>query len=434
MCDTEPVNELYHLTTAAEWEHRDERGLRAPSLETEGFIHCSTISQVSGSARRFFGDTNDTVVLRIDPARVTAPIVWEDSLNHGGRFPHIYGPLNLDAVTDIVAFGPISADKAPLPSALGGDDRLERRFGVRWGLAGGVGIASVAETCRLARWADEVGFDSFWVSQSTAVDPIVALSAASAEAPGLAEVGTSIVPLYGRHPFGLAQATRTAQSAWSGRFTLGIGPSHRDTVEATLGLSWDRPFSYTQEFLDGLLPLLSGNEVEAVGSQLTTRGALAIDAPPTTILLAGLGPRMLALAGARCAGTTVGQCGPRTIEEYVAPSINAAAAEAGRSQPRVVALVRVCVTDGSTAQNDKARALAREVAAFYEALPSYAAVIAREGVAEASELFLIGTASEVTDGLAAYAAAGATDLRVEVSAPDEAMAAATRDALVAQLN
>ena len=80
-------------------------------------------------------------------------------------------------------------------------------------------------------WAAAAGFESFWLSQVFGVDPIVALAAVDAEFPALAEMGTSVVPLAGRHPLALAAQARTAQSALDGRFTLGIGTSHQMVVE-----------------------------------------------------------------------------------------------------------------------------------------------------------------------------------------------------------
>lgn len=306
----------------------------------------------------------------------------------------------------------------------------DNKFGVRWGLAGGVALRTVDEVRRAGLWAQQAGFDSFWVSQSTAVDPTVALAAVAADIRGLSEVGTSVVPLYGRHPLGLAQMVRTAQSALDGRFTLGIGPSHREPVEGSLGLSWDRPLGYTREFLDGLAPLLTGRVAEAVGRQLTTRAELNIDAPDTPILLAALGPNMLRLAGERAAGTTVGQCGPNTIRTHVAPLINQAAADAGRSTPRIMALIRLCVTD----DHDSAYALAREVGAGYARMPSYASVLAKEGLGEPADLHLIGSAQQVLDGLARYAEAGVTDFRLEVSAPDDRSRDSSRQALIDHLS
>lgn len=292
----------------------------------------------------------------------------------------------------------------------------ESPLGVRWGFAGGVALSSIDQVRASAADAISAGFTSFWISQSTAVDPVVAFAAIAAEAVELDEVGTSVVPLYGRHPLGVAQMVRTAQSALGGRLTLGIGPSHRAPVEDSLGLSWDRPLSYTKEFLDGLLPLLAGQEVSSEGQQLVTRVDLNIEAPDTPVLLAALGPRMLSLAGARTDGTTVGQCGPRTIGSHIAPLVNEAAAAAARPEPRIMALIRICVTDDV----DAAYNLAKEVGAFYAALPSYAAVLQREGLDQPADLHLIGSWEQVLDGLGRYAEAGTTDFRIEIVSPDRA--------------
>ena len=243
------------------------------------------------------------------------------------------------------------------------------------------------------------------------------------------KVGTSVVPLYGRHPIGLAQLARTAQSALGGRFTLGIGAASRQAVKASMGLPWDRPLGFTRDFIDGLQPLLAGAQADVDGTQLTTHSQLNITAADTPILLAALGPRMLDLAGRRVQGTTVGQCGPRTIASYVAPTIRAAAEEAGRPEPRVMALIRICVTDDHAG----ALALARETAQRYRQVPSYAAVQDMEGLDDPAELHLIGTWERVLDGLGAYAAAGVTDFRLEVAAHDEDAREATRAALARHL-
>ena len=299
------------------------------------------------------------------------------------------------------------------------------RFGVRWGLAGGTTLATVEQVRDVARFADASGFDGLWVSHAMAVDPIVALACVSAEAPNLNEFGTSVVPLYGRHPIGLAQQAMTAQTALGGRFTLGIGAASKQQAEERLGLAWDRPFSFTRDFVDALQPLLAGQAAHVVGDQITTRAKLDIDAPNTPILLAALGPRMLRFAGERVEGTTLGQCGPRTIANYVLPHLDAGAQAAGRERPRVMALVRICVTEDRSG----AFALAKAISARYQAIPSYARVLAKEGLADPADLHLIGSWQQVLDGLAAYAKAGVSDLRIEVAAHTEAARDATRTAL-----
>jgi len=99
--------EILHITTRAEWDRAVADGeYRAGSLATEGFLHASTAEQVAGSAGRFFRGRSDLVVLRIDPARVRFPLRWEESMHSERPFPHIHGPLNLDAVIAVIALVP----------------------------------------------------------------------------------------------------------------------------------------------------------------------------------------------------------------------------------------------------------------------------------------------------------------------------------------
>lgn len=116
-----------------------------------------------------------------------------------------------------------------------------RELGVRIGFGVGTGASSVAAVRDQAIWAEGVGFDSFWVSQVFGVDPIVALAAVGSAAPGLAELGTSVVPLTGRHPLALAAQALTAQSALDGRFTLGVGASHQIVSEGFFGEPYRGP-------------------------------------------------------------------------------------------------------------------------------------------------------------------------------------------------
>lgn len=305
------------------------------------------------------------------------------------------------------------------------------RFGVRWGLAGGVAIATMDEARAVALYAQQAGFDGLWISHAGAIHPVVALSALGEVAPDLIEFGTSVIPIFGRHPVDVAQQALSAQSILDGRFTLGIGAGSKAQAEDRLGLSWDKPFSYTREFVDVLTPLLNGQSVHFEGEHLTARTELGVEASPPPILVAALGPRMLRFAGERTAGTSLGQCGPKTIAEYVLPHLMEGAKRGGRSdKPRIMALVRVCVTD----EHAPAYALAKEISAFYQSFPSYQRVLAKENLDHPADLHLIGSAQQVLDGLAAYAEAGVTDLRVEVSAPCVATTERTKEVLADHLN
>jgi 5,10-methylenetetrahydromethanopterin reductase len=305
------------------------------------------------------------------------------------------------------------------------------RFGLSWGMAGGTVLASIAEARAAARLAEEIGFEHFWISHAAGVDSLAALACLGGDFPGLREVGTSVVPLYGRHPLALAQLARTAQNALGGRLTLGIGTGNQGFVEGKLGLAWGKPYTYAREFIDALAPLLDGKPADATGSLVSAHGELGIEAAPTPILLAALGPRMLRFAGARLQGTTLGQCGPRTISSYILPHLREGAEAAGReTPPRVLALVRICVTDDVAG----AKALAREISARYQAIPSYAEATKHEGLDDPSDLHLIGGWPQILDGLAAYGEAGATDLRVQVAAHDAKSRDASHEALADYLS
>ena len=297
-------------------------------------------------------------------------------------------------------------------------------LGARVGFAGGTTLTTIDEVRDGARWAEQAGFDSYWVSYVFGVDPLVALPLAAADAPTI-ELGTSVVPTVGRHPIAMAQLARTAQQACDGRFTLGVGPSHQVVVESIYGERWDQPLERVREYLDVLVPLCDGERASTAGNQIRVDATLTLPSEPVPVILAALGPKMLDLAGRVAAGTHLGQCGPKTIREHSAPTINAAAADAGREDPRIIALVGVCVTDDPAA----VREAAAPGAAWYAALPSYRAMLDREGIADPTDLILAGSLDQIVAGLSDYVEAGVTDLRIGVAAHDDAHAHATRDAL-----
>ncbi len=277
-----------------------------------------------------------------------------------------------------------------------------------------------------ARRAASEGYASFWLSQIAGPDSLTALAVIAEYAPGI-ELGTSIVPLYGRHPLALAQQALTVQAATGGRLVLGIGPSHKLMVEGMLGESYAKPFTRTKEMLAAISALMRGEGVRLEGSEITARGQLAIDAPAPQILIAALGPKMLDLAGREADGTTLWMVGPKTIGAHIAPRIREAAGAAGRPEPRILAGVPVCLTDDKS----RARAHSADALKMYGQLPAYRAMLDREGIEGPEDLLVAGSEDEVRAGIAAFEAAGATDLRVGVQAPTEEEAARTHALLAA---
>ena len=99
------MNLITHIAFASDWQHAQQVGqYQHPSLIAEGFIHCSTPTQVLATAQRFFpAPQPPLVLLTIDPAQLTAALKYELADN-GLAYPHLYGPLNLDAVSQIDPF------------------------------------------------------------------------------------------------------------------------------------------------------------------------------------------------------------------------------------------------------------------------------------------------------------------------------------------
>jgi uncharacterized protein (DUF952 family) len=95
---------IYHVTTATEWNAAQEKGFyEATSLKTEGFIHCSEQHQVAGVLERYFENKTGLVKMVIDTSKLTSRYVQEWSPSIRDTFPHIYGPVNTDAVIEIIA-------------------------------------------------------------------------------------------------------------------------------------------------------------------------------------------------------------------------------------------------------------------------------------------------------------------------------------------
>ena len=93
---------IYHITTAEAWEEAQrQQQYEAPSLRSEGFIHCSEAHQVAGVLERYFTEKQDLVKLIIDTDKLTSRYVQEWSPSVADTFPHIYGPVNLDAVIEV---------------------------------------------------------------------------------------------------------------------------------------------------------------------------------------------------------------------------------------------------------------------------------------------------------------------------------------------
>ncbi|GAA4962429.1 F420-dependent oxidoreductase-like protein [Nonomuraea thailandensis] len=252
--------------------------------------------------------------------------------------------------------------------------------------------------------AVEDGFSSAWLSNIFGLDAITALTAAGVQAPPI-ELGTAVVPTYPRHPAVLAQQAMTANAALGGRFALGIGLSHKMVIENMFGYSFERPGRHMKEYLDILLPASRGEQVDYQGETLKANVRLTTPGAGFPVLVAALGPRMLKLAGTVADGTVLWMTGPKTVAEHIAPTITAAAAEAGRERPRIVCALPISVTDDRAAAVERAN----EIFKIYGQLPSYRAMLDREGAAGPGDAAIVGDEDTVLARLEELKQAGVTD-------------------------
>ncbi len=256
------------------------------------------------------------------------------------------------------------------------------------------------------------GFDGAFASQIFGYDTLTVLALAGSQVPGIT-LGTGVVPVQPRHPMMLAQQALTVQAATGNRLVLGIGLSHQMVVEGMWGYAWDRPARYMREYLEALVPILSGETVSVSGEFVTCRTAGPItfpgaEAPP--VVVAALGETMLRIAGRLAAGTATWMTGTSTVADHIVPTITTAAEQAGRPAPRVVVALPVAVTaDVAAAKERIDRALA-----IYPTLPSYKAMLDREGASAPSDVALVGDEATVAAGLDRLAEAGATDFVADV--------------------
>jgi F420-dependent oxidoreductase-like protein len=266
---------------------------------------------------------------------------------------------------------------------------------------------SIDQTIERATALRERGFTSMWSSQIFGPDTLTVLALVGHELRDV-DLGTAVVPVQPRHPSMLAAQARTVQDAIGGRLSLGVGLSHQVVVEGLWGLSFDRPASYMSEYLDALAPMLRGEQVNAQGERVkaVTLGALGPkDVVAPDLLIAALGPRMLDLAGSIADGTLLWLTGPATIASHIAPRIREAAERAGRPEPRIVGALPIAVTDDVAG----ARERVNTQYATYATLPSYAAMLEREGADGPAGASIIGSRAQVLEQLHGLAEAGMTE-------------------------
>ena len=279
-----------------------------------------------------------------------------------------------------------------------------------------------------AQRAEADGFDFLSVPNIFGIDAITALAIAGRETSRI-ELSTGVVPAPPRHPVALAQQALTAQAAAGGRFVLGIGLSHKIVIEDMLGLSYAHPAKQMREYLEVLMPLVRGEPADFEGDLWKVKAGLSVaGASRVPVIVAALGPRMLEVAGTLADGTATWMTGRRTLAELTTPAIRKAAEAAGRPAPRVVAALPVALTSDASA----AREAAGKIFAMYGGLPSYRAMLDREGASGPGDVALAGDEAALRTQLQELRDAGVSDFAASLYEADPGCVERTREFLAAE--
>jgi len=279
-------------------------------------------------------------------------------------------------------------------------------------------VRSLDESVNRAREAERLGFESVWVTQlPDARDAALVLAAYAAATQGV-RLGTGVLPIYTRHPTAMAQMAATLDEMSSGRLILGLGVSHRVTVESMWGIKLERPADAMREYVSIVRASLREGAASEDGELFSAHWSYS--APRRAeipIMLAALGPKMLELAGEVSDGVVLWMCSPSYIKESVLPHVKAGREKAGKTMEgfEIVAAVPVCVTSDRAAGLD----VFRRTVERYASLPFYRNMMEASGFKEQlaadsisdamlDELGGVGDEARVRDAVGRYRAAGTT--------------------------
>lgn len=279
-------------------------------------------------------------------------------------------------------------------------------------------LRTLPESVARAEAAEKHGYESLWVTQLPDARDASLVLAAYASATQRIKLGTGVLPIYTRHPTAMAQMASSLDEMSGGRFILGIGISHRVTVEGMWGLHLDSPVDAMREYLTIVQSSLRDGGCDFEGKHFSARWSYS--APRREgipVMISALNPRMLELAGELADGVVLWICSPAYTRDHVIPALKAGREKAGKTMDgfEVVSAVSACLTG----DRDAALEVFRKTVTRYASLPFYRKMLDASGYREQLEagtisdamlddLAGIGDERQVRDAIARYAEAGVT--------------------------
>ncbi|TMB46599.1 MAG: LLM class flavin-dependent oxidoreductase, partial [Chloroflexi bacterium] len=234
--------------------------------------------------------------------------------------------------------------------------------------------------------------ESVWLSQLPDARDASLVVAAYAAATERIKFGMGVLPIYTRHPTAMVQMAATLDEMTRGRFILGLGVSHKVTVESMWGLRLDQPVEAMREYLTIVQTSLREGACSFEGKHFSAHWSYSAPRPRILpVMIAALSSRMLNLAGEMTDGVVLWMCAPNYIREHVVPIVKAARERVGKSLDgfEIVAHVPVCLTSDRAAALD----VFRPVVSRYASLPYYRKVLDVAGYKEQLD------AGTITEGM-----------------------------------
>lgn len=279
-------------------------------------------------------------------------------------------------------------------------------------------VKTLPESLSLAKAAERFGYESIWLSQLPDARDAALVAAAYAAATERVRFGLGVLPIYTRHPTAMVQVSATLDEMTGGRLILGLGVSHKVTVESMWGLHLESPVEAMREYLTIVQTSLRDGGCRFDGRYFKAKWSYSAPRPQKLpVMIAALGPRMLELAGEMADGVVLWMCAPEYIREQVVPIVRAARESVGRSLEGfdIVAHVPVCLTTDRRGGLDAFRPTVER----YSNLPYYRKVLDAAGykdqldAGKISDAMLddfagIGDEEQIHDAIRRYRDAGLT--------------------------
>jgi F420-dependent oxidoreductase-like protein len=229
--------------------------------------------------------------------------------------------------------------------------------------------------------AERMGLSGIWIpTMGTGPDALISIAAAAMRTE-LVSLGTGVLPVFPRHPLAVAQQALAVEALAPGRLRLGIGTSHRPSMEHTFGISMTAPLRRLREYVTVLRAALAGEAVEHDGEFYTARARFVRPNGTVPVLIAALSPGAFRLAGEVSDGAVSWLCPHAYLERTAVPAMRQGAERAGRPVPLLVAGIPVAVCDDP----DAARTAVRSQLGRYVQAPFYQQMLVTAGLPEAAD-------------------------------------------------